>query len=159
MIRLSLLVTLGGASLVPAAAPNPAPCTTREQALTAAEFHATLDTIAAAWNTGRGARAADCFTEQALYLEPPDRQLYRGRNALRAFFEASAPTAQADRMTWHLRAFDPERQAGLAEYTYRGRRYYHGVVVVTFEQGLIASWREYQYAAEQPWPAFIAPGP
>src|SRR5687767_10942548 len=125
MIRIALLVTFLGAGLLPAVSTT-TPCTPRDQPLTAADFHAILDTVAAAWNTGRGARAAECFTEDALYLEPPDRQLYRGRAALIAFFQASASVPQADRMTWHVRAFDAQRQTGLAEYTYRGRRYYHG---------------------------------
>jgi hypothetical protein len=90
-------------------------------------------------------------------LEPPDRQLYRGRTALREFFAASIAPARSDRMLWHAVAFDSVRQVGFGEYTYRGRQNYHGIVVVHLEGGLIRSWREYQYGSPLAWEAFIGP--
>jgi hypothetical protein len=119
----------------------------RDPHVSAAAFRATLDTVAAGWNANRAELAASCFTEAAVYLEPPDRQLYRGRMALREFFAASIAPARADRMVWHAIAFDSVRQVGFGEYTYRGRQNYHGIVVVQLERGLIRSWREYQYGS------------
>jgi hypothetical protein len=63
-------------------------CSGRRQAvqLGTAAFSAMLDSVAVAWNSARPALAVSCFTETAVYLEPPDRQLYRGRRALGDFF-------------------------------------------------------------------------
>jgi hypothetical protein len=129
----------------------------RDRPVGAAAFHATLETVAAGWNTNRAELAASCFTEAAVYLEPPDRQLYLGRTALREFFAASIAPARSDRMLWHAVAFDSVRQVGFGEYTYRGRQNYHGIVVVHLEGGLIRSWREYQYGSPLAWEAFIGP--
>ena len=119
----------------------------RDRPLGPAAFRATLDSVAAGWNSNRADPAASCFTEAAVYLEPPDRQLYRGRPALREFFAASIAPPRPDRMRWHSIAFDSLRQVGFGEYTYRGRQNYHGIVVVHLEGGLIRSWREYQYGS------------
>jgi SnoaL-like domain len=129
----------------------------RDRPIGPAEFRATLDSVAAGWNGNRADLAASCFTEAAVYLEPPDRQLYRGRKALREFFAASIAPARPDRMRWHFVAFDSVRQAGFGEYTYRGRQNYHGIVVVHLEGGLIRSWREYQYGSPLSWEAFVGP--
>jgi hypothetical protein len=123
-----------------------------------AAFRAILDTVAAGWNSARADLAAGCFTEQAVYIEPPDRQLYRGRAAIRDFFAASIAPARSDRMRWHAVAFDAARQIGFGEYTYRGRQNYHGMVVVQLDAGLIQNWREYQYGSPMSWEDFIGPG-
>jgi uncharacterized protein (TIGR02246 family) len=59
--------------------------------VTAAEFGRLLERYAAALNRGDPQDAAGCFTEDAVYVGPPDRQLYRGRDELLAFLSASAP--------------------------------------------------------------------
>jgi SnoaL-like domain len=125
--------------------------------LGSAAFQEVLDRVAAGWNSNRAELAASCFTEGAVYLEPPDRQLYRGRAALKEFFAASIAPARSDRMRWHAVAFDPVRQVGFGEYTYRGRQNYHGVVVLHLEGGLIRSWREYQYPSTLEWEDFVGP--
>jgi hypothetical protein len=118
-------------------------------------FRATLDTVAVGWNSNRAQLAASCFTEAAVYLEPPNRQLHRGRAALQDFFAASIAPARPDRMRWHATAFDSVRQIGFGEYTYRGRQNYHGIVVLHLETGLIRSWREYQYGSLLSWEEFV----
>jgi hypothetical protein len=123
----------------------------------AAGFRAILDSVAAAWNSDRAEAAGSCFTEAAVYLEPPDRQLFRGRAALRAFFAASIHPARPDRMKWHAVAFDSVRQAGFGQYTYRGSRNYHGIAVLRLEAGLIRSWREYQSGSRLSWEEFVGP--
>ena len=55
-------------------------------ALTDSEFRSLMNTVAASWNAGDARKASDCFTEDTLYLEPPDRQFYSGRPALYEFF-------------------------------------------------------------------------
>ena len=121
------------------------------------EFRGVLDSVAAGWNGGRVETAVLCFSETAVYLEPPDRQRYQGRTALRGFFAASVLPPRPDRMRWHGVAFDSARQLGFGEYTYRGGQNYHGIVVVRIEGGLIRSWREYQYRSPLQWEEFIGP--
>jgi hypothetical protein len=43
------------------------------------EFERLMQTIAEGWNEGNARQAADCFSQDAIYVEPPDKQLYRGR--------------------------------------------------------------------------------
>jgi len=133
------------------------PCEGRVAAepMEAAAFRAVLDTIASGWNDARPDLAAGCFTDGAVYVEPPDRQVYRGRRAIRDFFAASTQQPQPDRMRWHAVAFDPVRQIGFGEYTYRGRQNYHGIVVVRVQAGLIHRWREYQYGSPLSWDDFV----
>jgi SnoaL-like domain len=122
-----------------------------------AAFRAILDTVAAGWNSARSDLAAGCFAEQAVYMEPPNRQLYRGRSAIRSFFAGSIEPARPDRMRWHAMAFDSVSQIGFGEYTYSGRQNYHGIVVVQLSAGLIQNWREYQYASPLSWEDFVGP--
>jgi ketosteroid isomerase-like protein len=60
------------------------------------EFQAILRNLAEAWNNGESRRAAECFTEDAIYTEPPDKQVYRGREALFRFFGGGNRQAGAD---------------------------------------------------------------
>jgi SnoaL-like domain len=121
--------------------------------LTAAAFRRLLDRIAAGWNEGDARRPADCFTADAVYLEPPDRQVYRGREELYRFFGGTAPPPME--MRWHHVVFDAGEQVGAAEYTFQGSRRYHGLVIVKVEDGKVARWREYQYASDLDWEAFV----
>ena len=127
----------------------------RTEPLGVSGFRAVLDSVAAGWNEGRAELAASCFTERAIYIEPPARQLYRGRPDLLRFFAASIHPPRPDRMRWHAIAFDSVRQVGFGEYTYRGTRNYHGIAVVQLDAGLIRSWREYQYGSDLPWEEFV----
>ena len=44
-----------------------------------------MNRMAEAWNTGNARKAAECYTEDVVYLEPPDQQVYMGRQALYEF--------------------------------------------------------------------------
>src|SRR5688572_20826054 len=68
-------------------------------------FAAVMDRIAKGWNTGDAAGAADCFTVDAVYMEPPDRQKYVGRRALFEFFGGHERPPPKMKMTWHHLAF------------------------------------------------------
>jgi hypothetical protein len=153
------VVVSAALTLAPGAVDQPSVCQgrARTKPLGPAEFQAVLDTVAAGWNSNRAELAASCFTEGAVYLEPPDRQVYRGRGALQDFFAASITPPRSDRMRWHAVAFDPVQQIGFGEYTYRGRQNYHGVVVLHLDGGLIRSWREYQYPSTLGWEDFVGP--
>src|SRR4029434_8709595 len=58
----------------------------KQQKITAKEFERLMQLVAEGWNKGDARKAADCFTENAIYSEPPDKQLYKGRAELFKFF-------------------------------------------------------------------------
>ncbi len=118
------------------------------------QFETLMNAVAEGWNTGDARKAADCYTEDAIYTEPPDKQVYRGRAALYEFFSGVKP-APPTRMVWHHLAFDAENQVGFGEYTFHGNSRYHGIVVVKLRDGKISRWREYQYKSELPWEEFV----
>ena len=138
-------------SLAVSAAPAPK--------VTTAQFRALMETVSAGWNAGDARRAADCFTEDALYLEPPDKQFYAGRGALYEFFGGGTKPDPTMKMTWHHLAFDEVSQVGFGEYTFQMNRRYHGIVVVKIRDGKIANWREYQYESRLDWKDFVAKSP
>lgn len=111
-------------------------------------------TIAHSWRTGESRTAADCFAEDIVYVEPPDRQRYEGRPALYELSGGDDPSPMS--MTWHHLVFDPEQQIGCGEYTFRGRRQFHGLVIVHVHEGRIRRWREYQYHDDdRDWETFV----
>lgn len=120
-----------------------------------AEFKKLLQTIADGWNEGNARQAADCFTEDAIYIEPPDKQVYVGRKALFEFFGGDKKPAPPMSMTWHHLAFDEDNQIGFGEYTYQGNNRYHGIVIVKIKNEKISNWREYQYKSELEWKDFV----
>lgn len=111
-------------------------------------------TIARSWSSGDARTAADCFAEDIVYMEPPDRQRYVGRPALYELSGGDDPSPMS--MTWHHLVFDPEQQIGCGEYTFHGRRRFHGLVIVHVHGGRIRRWREYQYHDDdRDWTAFV----
>jgi ketosteroid isomerase-like protein len=128
-------------------------------ALTSAQFRELMETVSAGWNAGDARKAADGFTEDALYLEPPDKQFYAGRPALYEFFGGATKPEPPMKMAWHHLAFDEAAQVGFGEYTFQMNRRYHGVVVVKIRGGKISNWREYQYESKLDWKAFVAKSP
>jgi nuclear transport factor 2 (NTF2) superfamily protein len=123
--------------------------------ITAAQFKNLMRTVAAGWNEGNARKAADCYTEDALYTEPPERQVYAGRKALYEFFGGDKKPDPPMRMTWHHLAFDEESQIGFGEYTFQGNNRYHGIVAVKIRDGKISNWREYQYKSDLEWEEFV----
>jgi uncharacterized protein (TIGR02246 family) len=119
------------------------------------EFRALMEAVAAGWNAGDARRAADCFTEDAVYSEPPRQQFYRGREALFQFFGGKEKPEPPMKMTWHHLAFDETAQIGFGEYTFQMNNRYHGIVVVRVRDGRIANWREYQYRSPLEWEQFV----
>jgi ketosteroid isomerase-like protein len=117
------------------------------------DFVRLMTTIADSWNAGDTRRALACFTDDAVYLEPPDEQRYEGRDELFEFFGGDDPPPM--HMDWHHLVVDGDTGAG--EYTYRGRGQYHGIVIVRCRDGRISHWREYQYVSDLPWEEFVGP--
>ena len=47
----------------------------KEQRITSKGFERLMQLLADSWNKGDARKAADCFAEDAIYSEPPDKQL------------------------------------------------------------------------------------
>jgi hypothetical protein len=112
--------------------------------MTVAEFRELMEQLARAWSTQDTDLGLSCFTEDALYTEPPDIQLYRGHEQLRSYFDALTPETF---MRFHTVGFDEEAQRGLGEFSFGSEgseTANHGVAVVDVVDGRIAAWREYQ---------------
>ena len=127
--------------------------------LTTSAFHELMQTVAEGWKEGNARKAADCFREDAIYVEPPDKQLYHGRAELYEFFGGDAGPEIPMQMTWHHLAFNEQQQVGFGEYTFQMNSRYHGIVIVSLEAGLIKYWREYQYRSELSWEEFTSHTP
>ena len=113
-------------------------------AMDRAAFVRLMTRVAEGWTRQDTALALSAFAEDALYTEPPDFQIYRGREELRIFFDRVAPGAT---MTWHHLWFDQDAGFGAGEYSFKngGRATaVHGVAVVKVVDGEIKVWREYQ---------------
>jgi hypothetical protein len=124
--------------------------------ITAPAFQQLMQVIAEAWKEGNARKAADCFHEDAMYVEPPEKQMYHGRAELFEFFGGESGPNLPMQMTWHHLAFNEQEQIGFGEYTFQMNHRYHGIVVVKLESGLIKHWREYQYRSELNWEEFTS---
>jgi ketosteroid isomerase-like protein len=122
-------------------------------------FRQLMQRLADGWNEGDARRAADCFTEDAVYTEPPDKQEYRGRQKLYEFFGGDLGRKASMHMVWHHLAFNASTQVGLGEFTFEYGSKAHGVVVVKLRDGRIAHWREYYYESALSWEEFIRRNP
>jgi hypothetical protein len=122
---------------------------------TTEEFRRLMSTVAEGWNEGNARKAAECYTEDAVYTEPPDKQVYVGRKALYEFFGGGKKAEPPMKMVWHHLAFDEEVQLGFGEYTFQMNNRYHGIVVVKVRDGKICNWREYQYKSNLEWKDFV----
>ena len=127
--------------------------------MTETEFERLMQTIAFGWNEGNPRKAADCFSMDAVYVEPPEKQLYHGRDELYEFFGGDQGPDIPMNMIWHHLAFNEQQQIGFGEYTFEMHGRYHGIVVVKIESGLIKHWREYQYQTELNWKEFTRHNP
>ena len=130
-------------------------CKNAKPRASAADFALLMKTVAEGWNEGNAQKAANCFADDAVYLEPPDRQLYVGRQAIYDFFGGPRKPEPPMRMEWHHLAFDEQEQAGFGEYTFQMSNRYHGIVTVAVENGKIVKWREYQYKSDLDWTTFV----
>ncbi|MGP4104068.1 nuclear transport factor 2 family protein [Nonomuraea sp. KM90] len=110
-----------------------------------AGFDHLMQSLADAWSSADPIAAVRCFTDDIVYVDAMNRQRYAG---LPALYESSGDDSVPKSMIWHHLAFDTQRQIGTGEYTFRGLRQYHGIVIVQLRDGKISRWREYQYQDE-----------
>ena len=129
------------------------------QKIDTAQFEVLMQSLAEGWNQGNARQAADCFTENAIYSEPTDKQLYRGRDALFKFFGGDAGRKGAMKMTWHHLTFNERTQIGAGEFTFEYGSKVHGVAMVKVERGKISRWREYWYESPLDWEKFVGSNP
>jgi hypothetical protein len=122
--------------------------------MTTDEFKKLMQTVAEGWNEGNARKAADCYTGDAVYTEPPDKQVYIGRKSLYEFFGGDKQPEPPMKMAWHHLAFDERDQIGFGEYTFQMNNRYHGIAIVKVENGKIKNWREYQYKSVLEWKEF-----
>jgi len=127
--------------------------------ITSSTFNDLRQTIADGSNEGNARTAADCFSQDAIYIEPPEKQLYHGRSELYKFFGGDTGTDIAMKMTWQHLAFNEEEQIGFGEYTFEMYRRFYGIVIVKIEIGLIKQWREYQHPTELDWEEYTSQNP
>ena len=123
--------------------------------ISASEFESLLHDLADGWNTGNAQKASNLFTEDAIYIEPPDKQLYRGRNELFTFFGGDSGRAGEMQMTWHHVMFDETKQIGSGEFTFTYGSSVHGMVIIKVKEGKIYRWREYWYESPLEWEEFV----
>jgi hypothetical protein len=124
--------------------------------ITNVEYENLLNTVAKGWNTNNARLAADCFSEDVVYIEPPDLQLYEGRDALFEFFGGEEGRALPMSLEWHHLIFDEQKQVGSGEYTFKYRgRITHGLLIIQIKNGLIHRWREYQVRTEIEFDEFV----
>ena len=115
-----------------------------QRAPTEHDFEGLMERVARGWATNDVELALEAFTDDAIYMEPPDLILFRGRDQLARFFAAVNPGST---MVWHRLWFAAAAAVGAGEYTFHngGRdTAAHGVAVIELRQGRIAVWREYQ---------------
>jgi ketosteroid isomerase-like protein len=120
--------------------------------MNAVEFRDLVNTVADAWNEADTVSAADCFADDAIYMEPPDRHFFQGRVQLLALFSMLHP---GNNMQWHHIWFDEQSQVGAGEFTFAHDQV-HGVAIIEVEEQKIKLWREYQWHGHMSWQRFIA---
>jgi ketosteroid isomerase-like protein len=120
-------------------------------------FRGLVEQVARGWESGEPDAALDAFAADAVYMEPPDAQLFVGHEQLRPYF-AAVPAGTLMRL-WHV-SFDEATQTGAAEYTFASGTddpsADHGVAIIEVRDGRIASWREYQTKGPVDRRAFLA---
>ena len=120
------------------------------------EFRELMERLARAWSTQDTELGLSCFTEGAVYMEPPDLQLYLGHAELRPYFAALTPGTY---IRFHAIMFDEAAQVGAGEYSFGSEGEEtadHGVAVVELEGGRIGLWREYQRKGPAAFDDFLA---
>ena len=76
------------------------------------DFRELMNRLADGWSRQNTEQALSCFTENAVYMEPPNIQFYEGHIQLRPYFAALKPgTFIRFRNLW----FDESRQIGAGE--------------------------------------------
>ena len=120
------------------------------------QFATLMERLARAWGEQDTEAAVACFTPEAVYMEPPDIQLYAGHDQLRAYFGA---LEKGTYLTYHNLWFEEANQVGCVEFSFgvAGQASAdHGIIVIELQNGLISLWREYVRKGPSDFQAFTA---
>lgn len=120
------------------------------------DFRRLVQALADAWGRNDATAAAALFQGDATYMEPPDEQLFVGRDQLQAYFGPLPPGTYLD---LHHVWYDEASAHGAIEFTFGTRghaRASHGMAVLHVVDGRIAAWREYQVQGPSSFDAFTA---
>lgn len=130
-------------------------CGEVKQAFTSEDFTSLMTNVSEGWSTQDTDRALSSFHEDAIYMEPPSVQYFRGHSQLRPYFDA---LDKDHRMTFHNLWFDEEKQTGVGEFTfsYGSDTATVGIVVVELENGKIKFWREYLQVGPTDFERFLS---
>jgi ketosteroid isomerase-like protein len=129
-------------------------CERNEERITHEEFGKLMRQLAEAWTNQDVDSALECFTADAVYMQPPAEQFYKGHEQLRPYFGA---IKQGTFMKFHNLWFDKEKQTGAAEFTFANTESgVTGVTVVSLEKGKIKHWREYFISGPIDFDEFIS---
>lgn len=132
-------------------------CDSRENTLSESEFKALMNTLASSWTLQNTENAVACFTENAVYMQPPDKQFYTGHEQLRLYFGA---LKRGTFMQFHQVWFDETTQMGAGEFTFGNsltKTGVTGVAIVSIKNKKIAAWREYFVRGPIDFNEFISP--
>lgn len=118
-------------------------CQNSDKEISEREFQTLMNNIAKGWSTQNTNLALSSFDKDAVYMEPPNIQYYRGHQQLRPYFDELDSTYK---MEFHHLWFNSSTQSGTGEYTFSYGKDTSdvGIVVVELKEGKIKFWREYQ---------------
>ena len=123
--------------------------------ITEKEFNLLMNNIAKGWSTQNTDLALNSFDKDAIYLEPPNVQYFRGHDQLRPYFDELTDNHI---MIFHNLWFNQKAQSGAGEFTFSyGKEIADtGIVVVEIENGKIKVWREYHKKGPSDFKEFIS---
>ena len=118
-------------------------CQNSDDRLSEKEFFSLMQNVADGWSVQNTEMALSSFSDDAIYMEPPNIQYYRGHEQLRPYFDE---LDERYKMEFHNLWFNKKTQSGAGEYTFSYGKDTSdvGVVIVELENGKIKFWREYQ---------------
>lgn len=118
------------------------------------EFISLMNNVARGWSNQNTPLALSSFDNDAIYMEPPNTQYYRGHTQLKPYFDE---LGDQHNMVFHNLWFNRETQSGAGEFTFSyGEEIADiGIVVVEIEKGKIKFWREYHKKGPSEFKKFI----
>jgi len=130
-------------------------CDLEEDRIDQEEFYQLMNNVATGWSTQNTDLALSSFDEDAIYMEPPNIQYYRGHKQLRPYFDEPG---ENHKMEFHSLWFNESNQSGVGEYTFSYGKDTSdvGIVVVELRKGKIKFWREYQKKGPTDFKEFLS---
>lgn len=117
-------------------------CQQHHDGINELQFKSLMTNIAKGWSTQNTDLALSSFHPDAIYMQPPNVQFYKGHAQLRPYFDE---LTEEHKMKFHNLWFDPSSQMGAGEFTFSyGKATADiGVAIVRISDGKIDFWREY----------------